>query len=461
MSLRAVRGIVIDAGHGGKDPGASGNGIIEKELTLDISEYMNQRFKNLGIPTKMTRTGDETLGQTERVSRVLDAFGKDGDVIVISTHINAGGGEGAEVIYPLRRDDKLASKILNEIVGAGQKGRKFYQLRLPSNPSKDYYYILRETPNTNAVIVEYGFLDTAEDAERLKENYKDYAEAVVRAVASYIGVPYSAVSGSGFYTVKKGDTLWSIATANGITVSKLKELNNLSSNELKVGDTLKIKDTEEIVVPTGYTVHVVKSGDSLWSIGKKYGVSADTIKTVNGLKSNLLTLNQELLIPVEVENESDEIIYTVKSGDTLYGISKLYGVSVEDIIKQNNLSSNNLTINQELIIPVGGVEVENPDIEYEEYIVKKGDNLYSIANKYKTTVDEIKSLNGLVSNTLSIGQTLLIPNVANTKIYIVEKGDSLYSISKKFNTSVDTIKTINGLKTNTLSIGQKLKVPNN
>jgi len=461
MSLRAVRGIVIDAGHGGKDPGASGNGIIEKELTLDISEYMNQRFKELGIPSVMTRTSDETLGQTERVNRVLDAFGNSGDVIVISNHINAGGGEGAEVIYPLRRDDKLASKILNEIVVAGQKGRKYYQLRLPSNPSKDYYYILRETPNTNAVIVEYGFLDTAEDAKRLKENYKDYAEAVVRAVASYIGVPYSAVSGTGFYTVKKGDTLWSIATANGITVSKLKELNNLSTNELKVGDTLKIKDTEEVVVPTGYTVHVVKSGDSLWSIGKKYGVSVDTIKNVNGLKSNLLTLNQELLIPVELENETGEIIYTVKAGDTLYGISKLYGVSVDDIIKQNNLSSNNLTINQELIIPVGGVEIENPDTEYEEYVVKKGDNLYSIANKYKTTVDEIKSLNGLVSNTLSIGQTLLIPNLSDTKIYVVESGDSLYSISKKFNTSVDTIKTINGLKTNILSIGQKLKVPNN
>lgn len=91
MSLRAVRGIVIDAGHGGKDPGASGNGIVEKELTLNISEYMNQRFKELGIPTKMTRTSDETLGQTERVNRVLDAFGKSGDVIVISNHINAGG----------------------------------------------------------------------------------------------------------------------------------------------------------------------------------------------------------------------------------------------------------------------------------------------------------------------------------------------------------------------------------
>ena len=85
--------IVIDAGHGGDDTGASGNGIIEKDLTLKISQYMYDRFKNLGIPVKMTRTTDETISPTERVKRVLDAYGNSNDVIVISNHINAGGGE--------------------------------------------------------------------------------------------------------------------------------------------------------------------------------------------------------------------------------------------------------------------------------------------------------------------------------------------------------------------------------
>ena len=84
--------IVIDAGHGGDDPGASGNGIIEKDLTLKISQYMYDRLKDLGIPVKMTRTTDETISPTERVKRVLDAYGNSNDVIVISNHINAGGG---------------------------------------------------------------------------------------------------------------------------------------------------------------------------------------------------------------------------------------------------------------------------------------------------------------------------------------------------------------------------------
>ena len=85
--------VVIDAGHGGNDPGASGNGIIEKEYALKISEYIYNRLRELGLEVKMTRTTDETLSPNERVNRVLNAFGDSSDVIVISNHINAGGGE--------------------------------------------------------------------------------------------------------------------------------------------------------------------------------------------------------------------------------------------------------------------------------------------------------------------------------------------------------------------------------
>lgn len=83
--------VVIDAGHGGSDPGAIGNGITEKDLTLKISNIINNRLKQLGIPVTMTRTTDETLSPTERVERILDAYGNRPDVIVVSNHINAGG----------------------------------------------------------------------------------------------------------------------------------------------------------------------------------------------------------------------------------------------------------------------------------------------------------------------------------------------------------------------------------
>ena len=84
--------VVIDAGHGGTDPGAIGNGYQEKDINLRISNYMYNRFKELGIPVKIIRSTDETISPKARVQRILDAYGNDPNVLVISNHINAGGG---------------------------------------------------------------------------------------------------------------------------------------------------------------------------------------------------------------------------------------------------------------------------------------------------------------------------------------------------------------------------------
>ena len=83
--------VVIDPGHGGTDSGAVGNGIIEKDYNLKISKYIYNRLKDLGVDVYITRETDETLTPTERVNRVLNAFGNSSDVLVVSNHINAGG----------------------------------------------------------------------------------------------------------------------------------------------------------------------------------------------------------------------------------------------------------------------------------------------------------------------------------------------------------------------------------
>lgn len=309
----ALKGVVLDSGHGGSDQGSSGNGIIEKDLTLKISQYMYDRFKALGVPVKMTRDSDADLQPNDRPGVVLEQFGNGKDVVVISNHINAGGGEGAEVIYALRNSDKLASSILNELEKSGQVVRKYYQRRLPSNSSKDYYYIIRETPNNQTLIVEYGFLDNAADAERLKNNYKKYAEAVVRAVTLYGGYKYVPVSGSNYYVVKKGDSLWSIAREYGLSVAELKALNNLSSNTLHIGDTLlvsSVNSTDDNISDEYYTV---KSGDTLWGIARKYNMSVNDLKSLNNLSSNNLSIGQKLIVSKASSND-----YTVVAGDTLF-----------------------------------------------------------------------------------------------------------------------------------------------
>ncbi|UKI28184.1 MAG: LysM peptidoglycan-binding domain-containing protein [Clostridium sp.] len=225
--------------------------------------------------------------------------------------------------------------------------RKYYQRRLPSDSSKDYYYIIRNTPNNETLIVEYGFLDNDADAKRLKSNYKKYAEAVVRAVTLYGGYKYVPVSGSNYYVVKKGDSLWSIARANGLTVDELKSLNNLSSNVLHVGDTLLISSADSTDDDGNDNYYVVKSGDTLWSIARKYNLSVNELKALNNLSSNALSVGQRLIVGKESSND-----YVVSAGDTLWAIARKFNVSVDDIKALNNLSSNNLSIGMTLKIPL-------------------------------------------------------------------------------------------------------------
>ena len=184
------KGVVIDPGHGGVDSGAIGKDTLEKDYNLLISKYMYDRFNELGIPVYITRDSDITLEPKERVGKVLSYLGNDPDVIVISNHVNAGKGDGAEVIYALRNSSMLSDNILKNIGNTGQEVRRVYQKRLPSNSMKDYYYMLRDTGNTESVIVEYGFIDNDKDLSFLKDNYKELAEAVIKAILEYKRIPY-------------------------------------------------------------------------------------------------------------------------------------------------------------------------------------------------------------------------------------------------------------------------------
>lgn len=253
--------------HGGSDPGATGNNQYEKDYTLKISKYMYDRLKELGIPVTLTRDTDITLSPTDRVNKILSAYGDNPNVIVISNHLNAGGGTGAEVIYALRNNNTLANSVLNNLKAAGQTTRSIYQKRLPSDNSKDYYFIHRNTGVTEPIIVEYGFIDDSKaNVDFLNNNYQELAEAVIKAILNYKGLPYIAPTGitTSTYTVKKGDTLYSIANTYNTTVDSIKELNNLSSNNLSIGQVLKLSPTE---LTETYTV---VAGDTIFMGNNEY-----------------------------------------------------------------------------------------------------------------------------------------------------------------------------------------------
>lgn len=368
--------VIIDAYRGGTDTGENINGKYEKNRLLELSNMLSEELTRLGVKTELVRDRDISLSEDERNS-IINNIKNGNDLIIQNRYLN---GNGIEIIYPLRNSDRLVSLISNDLSKEGINVSKYYQRRLPSDTVRDYYSVIRNTSPNETLIIQYNDL----------ENYQDVVKTIAKVLANYLG---------------QGNT------------------------------------------------YIVKAGDSLYQIARKYNVSVDEIKKVNNLSSNNLKVGQKLIIPEMIVVKANE--YQVKVGDSLYQIAKKYNTNVEEIKKINNLSSNLLSIGQILKIPDGNNQIKN-----DEYVVKKGDSLYQIAKKYNISVMELKELNNLSSNLLNIGQVLKVPLLEEEYYeYVVVKGDSLYQIAKKNNTSVDEIKKLNKIDNNLLSIGQKLKIP--
>ena len=187
-------GFIIDGGHGGSDPGALGNGIIEKVYTLEATLYQAKRLKELGIPYGLTRSTDTALPANVRPGRVK-AVGKQvaaKKVYCLSNHINAANGRalGYQLIYGIRSDKKFVNALEHELDAIGRQKNRVYTRTLPNGA--DYYYMIRETKPHDTVIIEYGFLDTPADAAfmKVKANRERMYESTVKAMAKVAGVTY-------------------------------------------------------------------------------------------------------------------------------------------------------------------------------------------------------------------------------------------------------------------------------
>jgi len=229
----------------------------------------------------------------------------------------------------------------------------------------------------------------------------------------------------------------------------------------------------------------VSKGDSLWKISNKFNVEIESIRSLNGLTSDQLDVNQMLNIP----NESTSYInYKVKSGDSLYNISKVYGTTVERIKHLNNLDSDIIFSNQVLIVE----NIKNKEVEQQKttnYRVQPGDTLWEISNKFNISVNRLKSINNLTSDTIYGDQILRLTGDLNESIatpqqqpvppkaseqsiipsteptitytnYELKSGENLWTISQDNGIPMTELMKANNLTENSmLSIGQVIKVP--
>ena len=152
MELRVDRKIIIDPSRGGEDIGSNKNGIIEKDFNLELSKYIYDRLKNLNIPVYLTRDNDNTISVDDRINKIKSTYGSGNDVIIISNGLN-NANDNVEIIYALRNSNNLTTKLVNELTTAGLNVSKYYQRRLPSDTSKDYNKLIRDTANNETIII--------------------------------------------------------------------------------------------------------------------------------------------------------------------------------------------------------------------------------------------------------------------------------------------------------------------
>lgn len=215
------------------------------------------------------------------------------------------------------------------------------------------------------------------------------------------------------HRVRSGETLSTIASRYGVSIAQLKMTNRIRTNLIRPGQRLRIPFGGADAV-SDTKIYTVKAGDTLSTIASRYGVSVVRLKRANRLLGDSLRIGDRLEIPTQVavsdapKRVAKSRTHRVRSGESLYTIGKRYGVSVDRLKAANGLRRNTIRVGQELVIPArssGGAAASNGKV----HRVRSGDTLSEIARRYGTTVSKLRSANGLTSNRLRIGQELKIP----------------------------------------------------
>ena len=243
------------------------------------------------------------------------------------------------------------------------------------------------------------------------------------------------------HKVRRGQNLTVIARQHDVTVQELRDWNKLRSDELAIGQRLRIpqKDTE---------LYVVRLGDTLSAIADRHDISISLLRQLNGLNGSRIYVGQQLkLQPTPL----DEGVHVVRSGESLSEIGIQFGLTVAQLKRINDLNGNRIYVGQKLRLRDAGTRV---------HIVESGDALWEIAKGYGISVDELKRLNEMKSDRIYPGQELRLSAAAakRTSVHQVQKGDNLTEIARLHQMSLRELRNLNGISGSVIHPGQNLRV---
>ena len=225
--------------------------------------------------------------------------------------------------------------------------------------------------------------------------------------------------------------------------------------------------------PAGSFAYTIRSGDTLFQLARRFNTTVGAITAINpGINPNTLQIGQIICIPGAVTPPQPScpngFFHIVRSGDTIFGLSQQFGVSVQAIINANpGINPNNLQVGQRICIP-GAVPSMPPCSNGFYYTIKAGDTLFGLSQQFNVSVQAIINANpGIDPNRLQIGQTICIPRAVtptppcpNGFYYAIKAGDTFFRISQQFGVSVEAIIRANPtVDPNRLQVGQIICIP--
>jgi len=343
--------------------------------------------------------------------------------------------------------------------------------------SSDEPYYLKRFIHAGRVISDDQMLAVVSDFSRQPNYISNTASGIISAPLLSPSTQTKKIIPPKYHRVKKGETLSSIALKYDLTIAELKQKNKIKNNKINPKQLLKVKDSESVLI-----VETNKS-----SIGNNSDLASNAnISSIETPKEN----------ENKVEDQSVSS-HIVKKGESLFSISHIYHISVEELKKINNLITTRIHSGQKVKLvqnteatALAKVSSDNSRTEIKNtttlkpeandklltHKVKKGENLQGIAKENNISVEDIKRINHLTTDKIRFGQELKLisdsepsdrPNKgknndknATSKIlhHKVKSGESFYSIAEKYNCKVNDLKEWNNKTGSKLNIGDKLVI---